>query len=88
MSFNLEILKEELSKYGTVINCSVFNETNLEIKVKNLTGRQATYNRIETELILPYFLKIDSRFGSGYYKAAFAIEVNNTEGLMPETIKI
>jgi len=75
MTFNLEILKEELSKYGTVINCSVYNETNLEIKVKNTTGRQTTYDRIENDLILPYFVKIDSRFGSGYYKSAFAIEV-------------
>jgi len=69
--FNLELLKEELNKYGTIISCSVYNETNLEIKVKNTTGRQITYDRIEQYFILPYFNKIDSRFGSGYYKSAF-----------------
>jgi|TARA_R110000772_G_scaffold261989_1_gene380828 hypothetical protein len=86
MSFNLEVLKEELSKYGTVMDCCVYCETNLEIKIKNSTGRAVTYNRIENDLILPYFVKIDSRFGTGYYKGAFAIEDKNTEGLMPETI--
>jgi len=71
MTFNLELLKEELSKYGTIINCSLYDENNLEIKVKNSTGRQTTYNRIENDYILPYFNKIDSRFNSGYYKSAF-----------------
>ena len=75
MSFNLEVLKAELNKYGTIIDCAVYHNTNLEIKVKNSTGRQTTYERIETEMILPYFVKIDSRFGSTYYKSAFAIEV-------------
>ena len=69
--FNLELLKEELNKYGTIISCSIYNENNLEIKVKNTTGRQTTYDRIEQDFILPYFNKIDSRFGSGYYKSAF-----------------
>ena len=70
--FDLEVLKQELSKYGTIIDCTVYNETNLEIKVKNSTGRQITYDRIENDFILPYFNKIDSRFGGGYYKAAFS----------------
>jgi len=70
--FDLEVLKQELSKYGTIIDCTVYNETNLEIKVKNSTGRQTTYDRIETDYILPYFNKIDSRFISGYYKSAFS----------------
>ena len=74
MSFNLELLREELSKYGTIIDCEVYHETNLEIKVKNLTGRQTTYERIENDFILPYFDKIVSRFGSGYYKSAFLIK--------------
>ena len=74
MSFNLEALKQELSKYGTIIDCSIYHDTNLEIKVKNSTGRQTTYDRIEQELILPYFDKIISRFGSGYYKSAFIIK--------------
>jgi hypothetical protein len=74
MSFNLELLREELSKYGTIIDCEVYHETNLEIKVKNLTGKQSTYDRIEQDFILPYFDKIISRFGSGYYKSAFLIK--------------
>ena len=69
--FDLEQLRSELSKYGTVIQLGVYHDSNLEIKVKNSTGRQTTYDRIETELILPYFDKIDSRFVSGYYKSAF-----------------
>lgn len=69
--FDLEALETELSKYGTVKQCEVYHGTNLEINVKNSTGRLATYDRIETELILPYFDKIESRFGGGYYKAAF-----------------
>jgi hypothetical protein len=71
MTFNLEVLKQELSKYGTIIDCTIYNEVNLEIKVKNTTGRQSTYDRIENDFILPYFNKIDSRFGGGYYKSAF-----------------
>jgi len=74
MTFNLELLKEELSKYGTIINCSLYDENNLEIKVKNSTGRQITYDRIEQDFILPYFDKIESRFGNGYYKSAFIIK--------------
>ena len=70
--FNLEVLKQELSKYGTIIDCTIYNEVNLEIKVKNSTGRQTTYDRIETDYILPYFNKIDSRFISGFYKGAFS----------------
>ena len=69
--FDLQALETELSKYGTILQCEVYHETNLEIKVKNATGRLATYDRIETELILPYFNKIESRFGGGFYKAAF-----------------
>ena len=57
MSFNLELLREELSKYCTIIDCEVYHETNLEIKVKNLTGRQATYERIENDFILPIYFK-------------------------------
>jgi len=71
MSFNLELLKDEISKYGTIIDCKVYHNTNLEIKVKNITGRQTTYERIENDFILPYFDKIESRFVSGYYKSAF-----------------
>jgi hypothetical protein len=74
MSFNIELLKEELSKYGTIIDCDVYHNSNLEIKVKNSTGRQTTYERIEHDLILPYFNKIESRFGGGYYKSAFLIK--------------
>jgi len=70
--FDLELLKAELNKYGTIIDCNLYNEVNLEIKVKNSTGRQTTYDRIETDFILPYFNKIDSRFISGYYKSAFS----------------
>ena len=56
MSFNIELLREELSKYGTIIECVLNNEdTNLEIKVKNLTGRLVTYQRIELDFILPYY---------------------------------
>ena len=69
--FDLEQLRSELSNYGTVLQLEVYHDTNLEIKVKNSTGRQATYDRIESELILPYFNKIDSRFGGGYYKSCF-----------------
>ena len=69
MSFDLEGLKIELSKYGDIIDCSLYLEdTNLEIKCKNKTGRATTYKRIETELILPYFNEIVSNFGSGFYK--------------------
>lgn len=75
MSFNLELLKNELTKYGTILDCNIYNDTNLEIKVKNSTGRAATYERIETNFILPYFNKIDSRFGSGFYKGAFIMIV-------------
>lgn len=74
MSFNLELLRDELSKYGSVIQLGVYHDTNLEIKVKNSTGRQITYDRIETDLIIPYFDKIESRFGGGYYKAAFILK--------------
>ncbi len=69
--FDIEQLRSELTKYGNVIQLGVYHDTNLEIKVKNSTGRQTTYDRIESELILPYFDKIESRFGSGYYKSAF-----------------
>ncbi len=55
--FDLEALRVELSKYGTVIQLGVYHDTNLEINVKNSTGRQATYDRIELEMILPYFDK-------------------------------
>ena len=72
--FNIELLREELSKQGTIIDCSIYNDSNLEIKVKNSTGRQTTYDRIEQDFILPYFSKIESRFGGGYYKAAFTTE--------------
>lgn len=74
MSFNIELLKQELGKYGTVLTCSVFNEDhNIEIKCKNSTGRQTTYTRIETELIKPYFpVTIKSDFRQGYYKSAFS----------------
>ena len=74
--FDLEALETELSKYGTILQLGVYHETNLEIKVKNSTGRQASYDRIETELILPYFDKIESRFGDGFYKAAFTVIVS------------
>ncbi len=74
MSFNLYLLKDELMRYGIIIQCGVYHDTNLEIKVKNSTGRQTTYERIETDLILPYFDKIESRFGGGYYKSAFFIK--------------
>lgn len=69
--FDLEALRAELSKYGTILQLGVYHDSNLEIKVKNSTGRQATYERIELEMILPYFDKIESRFGGGYFKAAF-----------------
>ena len=74
MSFNIELLKEELSKYGTIIECSLNNEdTNLEIKCKNLTGRLVTYQRIETDFILPYYpTVIKTDFREGYYKSAFS----------------
>ena len=74
MSFNLELLKSILEKYGTIIDCNIYHDTNLEIKVKNTTGRQITYTRIENDLILPYYNKIESRFGNGYYKGAFIIK--------------
>ena len=71
MSFDLELLKQELSKYGTIIDCSIYFENTLEIYVKNATGRQTTYDRIETDYILPYYDKVTSRFTSGYYKSGF-----------------
>tara|TARA_R110001632_G_scaffold45249_1_gene114965 strand:- start:2293 stop:2520 length:228 start_codon:yes stop_codon:yes gene_type:complete len=74
MPFNLELLREELSRYGTIKQLGVYHGTNLEINVKNSTGRQTTYERIENDLILPYFDKIESRFGNGYYKSAFIIK--------------
>ena len=74
MTFNLEALKQELSKYGSIIDCTLYHNTNLEIKVKNSTGRQITYDRIEQDFILPYFNKIESRFGGGFYKSAFIIK--------------
>ena len=74
MSFNLELLREELEKYGTIKQLGVYHNTNLEINVKNSTGRQTTYERIENDFILPYFNKIESRFGGGYYKSAFLIK--------------
>ena len=74
MSFNIELLKQELEKYGTVLSCSTFNDdNNIEIKCKNSTGRQTTYTRIETEFINPYFnVTIKSDFREGYYKSAFS----------------
>ena len=74
MSFNIELLREELSKYGTIKQLGIYHDTNLEINVKNSTGRQTTYERIENDFILPYFDKIESRFGGGYYKSAFLIK--------------
>ncbi len=74
MSFNLELLRQELEKYGTIKQLGIYHDTNLEINVKNTTGRQVTYERIENDFILPYFNKIESRFGGGYYKAAFTTE--------------
>jgi len=71
MSFDLEILKLELEKYSSVIDCSIYHENVLEIYVKNLTGRQSTYDRIETDLILPYYNKVESVFGNGTYKGGF-----------------
>ena len=35
MSFNLELLKNELTKYGTILDCNIYNDTNLEIKGLN-----------------------------------------------------
>ena len=75
MSFDLELLRTELQKYSTIIQLGVYHESNLEIKTKNSTGRAVTYDRIEQDFILPYFNKIESTFGSGYYKSAFAIKV-------------
>ena len=74
MSFNIELLRGELEKYGTIKQLGVYHNTNLEINVKNSTGRQTTYERIENDFILPYFNKIESRFGGGYYKSAFLIK--------------
>jgi len=74
MSFNLELLKEELLKYSTIIDCTIYNDTTLEVYVKNSTGRQTTYDRIELDYILPYFDKTSSRFGNGYYKGGFYIK--------------
>lgn len=74
MSFDLELLKEELSKYGTIIECSLNNDdANLEIKCKNSTGRLVTYQRIENDFILPYYpIVIKTDFREGYYKSAFS----------------
>ena len=74
MSFDLELLRAELTKYGTIIQLGIYHDTNLEINVKNSTGRQTTYTRIENDFILPYYNKIESRFGNGYYKSAFIIK--------------
>ena len=74
MSFNIELLKDELSRYGNILDCKIYHNTNLEIQVKNITGRQTTYTRIENDYILPYFDKIESLFGNGYYKSAFIIK--------------
>ena len=73
MSFNLELLIQELNNYGTVLNCDTFNDNILEIKCKNSIGEQTNYTRIETELITHYFpiTKI-SYFRDGYYKSAFS----------------
>ena len=73
--FDLEVLRNELTKYGSIIQLGVYHDTNLEIKVKNSTGKQATYDRIELEFILPYFDKIESRFGGGFYKSAFTKKI-------------
>lgn len=70
--FNLDLIKAELSKYSTIEDCSLYNnDLALEIKCKNSTGKQTTYNRIETDYILPYYETVKSFFGNGYYKAAF-----------------
>ena len=74
MGFDIELLRTELQKYGQIIQLGVYHESNLEIKTKNSTGRQTTYTRIENELILPYYNKIESTFGGGYYKGAFIIK--------------
>ena len=88
MPFDLELLKIELEKYSNIIQLEIYHDTNLEIKVKNLTGRQTTYERIEQDFIIPYYNKIESNFGNGYYKGAFFIKINHTtEGLLTETIQ-
>ena len=71
MVFDIELLRTELEKYSTILQLDVYHDTNLEIKCKNTTGKAVTYERIETTFILPYFDKIESTFGSGYYKSAF-----------------
>lgn len=72
MSFNIEELKIKLGQYGTVIECSLFEEGSvLEIKVKNQTGKAVTYQNIETTYIKPYFKVVKSYFSEGFYKSAF-----------------
>lgn len=74
MSFDLEQLRIKLSQYGTVLNCALYeDDTVLEIKVKNNTGKSVTYTNIETTMIMPWFpTTIKSYFGEGYYKSSFS----------------
>ena len=74
MSFNIEELRTELEKYGTIIDCTVYHTTNLEVRFTNETGTCAIFNNIETTMILPYFpTKLDHICNSTYYKCAFRV---------------
>ena len=53
MSFNIEELRTELEKYGTIIDCTVYHTTNLEVRFTNETGTCAIFNNIETTMKLP-----------------------------------
>lgn len=72
MSFNIEELRTELEKYGTIIDCTVYHTTNLEVCFTNNTGSDSIFKNIENTMILPYFPnKLDSVYNSTYYKCAF-----------------
>ena len=76
MSFNLDLLKNQLGKYGTITDCKIYHNTDLEIKVENISETHSTFERIENEFILPYFNKIESSVVNTYYKAGFIIKNN------------
>jgi hypothetical protein len=47
MSFNIEELRTELEKYGTIIDCTVYHTTNLEVRIDNKTGSDSIFKNIQ-----------------------------------------
>jgi hypothetical protein len=75
MSFNIEELKIELEKYGTIVDCTIYHGTNLEVFLINgAATTNAIMINIENTFILPYFPnRSDHIYDATHYKGAFQL---------------